>query len=123
MDKHPLIGVWSFEIRLEGRPQREFATSVFHPDGSMSLSMSGYAAHGVWGATSASTARIKAMAPLGPAEGQPGWQILEADAEVSEDGWSVSLRGVHSRPTPSGIPNKTPITGSGERIVPGGSAN
>jgi hypothetical protein len=119
LNKHPLIGVWSVEIRLEGRPRREFATSVYHPDGSMSLSTSGYAAHGVWNATSPSAARIRAMAPLGPSEGQPGWQILEADVEVSQDGRSVSLRGVHSRPTPSGISNKTPIDGSGERLLPG----
>lgn len=122
MDEHPLIGVWSVEIRLEGRPRREFATSVYHPDGSMSVNTSGYAAQGVWNATSASAARIRAMAPLGPSEGQNGWQILEAEVEVSQDGRAISLRGVHSRPTPSGIPNRTPISGSGERLLPGAPA-
>ena len=89
----------------------------------MSLSTSGYAAHGVWGATSAQAAHIRAMAPLGPAEGRPGWQGLEADFEASQDGMSVSLRGAHSRPTPSGAPNQTQISGSGARILPGGPAS
>jgi hypothetical protein len=123
VDKHPLIGVWSVEISLEGRPRREFATSVFHPDGSMSLGTSGYTAHGVWNATGARAARIRAMAPLGPDEGRPGWQILEADCEVSQDGGSVSLRGAYTRPTPSGVPNRIPISGPGKRLVLGGSAS
>lgn len=118
MDKHPLIGVWSVEFRLEGRPGREFATGVFHADGSLSLSMSGYSAHGAWIATGARSAHSRAMAPLGLSEGQVGWQTLEMDAEVSQDGRSVSLRGVHSHPTPSGIPIRIPLQGTGERLLP-----
>ncbi len=122
MDKHPLIGVWSVELSLEGRPGREFATSVFHADGSMSLSLSGYSAHGSWIATGAQAAHMRAMAPLGSSEGRVGWQTLEMDAEVSQDGRSVALRGVHSRPTPSGIPISIPIDGLGERVLASGGA-
>ena len=121
--EHPLIGVWSIEITLEGRPRREFATSTYHPDGSMTLTTSGYAANGVWSATSERAVRIRAMAPLGPAEGQPGWQTLEAEVEVSPDGRMIALRGVYARPPPSGVPMKIPINGSGERLLVNGSAN
>jgi hypothetical protein len=114
--EHPLIGVWMIEIALEGRPRREFATSAYHEDGSMTLTTSGYAAHGVWVATGDRAARIRAMAPLGPAEGQVGWQTLEAELEVSQDGATVSLRGVYLRPTPSGVETRITISGSGERI-------
>jgi len=115
--EHPLIGVWTIEIGLEGRPRREFATSAYHQDGSMTLTTSGYAAHGVWVATGDRAARIRAVAPLGPAEGQAGWQTLEAELEVSQDGATVSLRGVYSRPTPSGVATRITISGSGERLL------
>ena len=123
VDKHPLIGAWSLEIRLEGRPRRDLATCAYHPDGSMSLSTSGYAAHGVWNPTNGHAARIRAMAPLGPSEGQVGWQILEADVETSPDGRSISLRGAFAHPTPSGVPLRIPIDGMGERILAGGPAS
>ena len=115
--EHPLIGVWSIEITFEGRPRREFATSAYHQDGSMTVTTSGYAAHGAWLATNPRGARVRALAPLGPAEGQPGWQTVEMDVEVSPDGRMISMRGVHSRPTPSGVSTRTAINGSGERLL------
>jgi hypothetical protein len=115
--EHPVIGVWTVEVAFQGNPRREFATSAYHPDGSMTLTTSGYAAQGAWSAVSARSARVRAMAPLGPAEGQAGWHVLEAEVEVSQDGGSLSLQGLHSRPTPSGIPARTAITGSGQRLL------
>jgi hypothetical protein len=114
---HPIVGVWSIEIVVEGRPRRELATSAFHPDGSMTVTSSDYAAQGPWTAVSPRVARFRAMAPLGPAEGQPGWQTLEANVVTSDDGRSLSLQGAHSRPTPSGELRRTGIRGSGERLL------
>jgi len=115
--EHSLIGVWSIEISIEGRPRRDLVTSAFHADGSMTVTASGYAAQGVWSATTAVGARVNALAPLGPAEGQPGWQTVDFDVEVAADARTLSLRGAYSRPTPSGVPTRTGITGSGQRIT------
>ncbi|MGI9529172.1 MAG: hypothetical protein ACR2NG_05625 [Acidimicrobiia bacterium] len=116
--EHPLIGAWTFTLDGGRRPGPEYATATFHPDGSMSITISGYTAHGAWRGTDSGTARFRALAPLAPGEGQTGWHTLTFDAQIDEDGRDqLSLDGEYARPTPSGNPILTTLTGAGERMV------
>ena len=114
---HPVIGVWTATLKGSRRFGPDYATDSFHPDGAMTITVSCYTAHGVWGATDAGTVRFRAVAPLGPAEGQAGWHTLVLDVRVAPEGNELSLDGTHARPTPSGAPTVTTVTGSGERLV------
>lgn len=115
--EHPLIGAWSATLKSSNRFGADHATASFHPDGTMTITISSYTAHGVWQAADPASARFRALGPLGPAEGQAGWHTLAFEVRVEPDGNSLSLDGTHARPTPSGAPSITPIKGSGERLV------
>lgn len=114
--QHHVIGSWTLEIRSTRRFGPDLATASFHADGMLTITVSGYTAHGVWVAVDPRVARVKAIAPLGPAEGQVGWHTLEMGTSAT-DADTMSIEGTHSRPTPSGAPSVTPISGSGERLA------
>ena len=115
--EHPVIGAWTATLEATQRFGPDYATASFHQDGTMTMTISGYTAHGAWQAADSGNVRFRALAPLGPAEGQTGWHTLAFDAQVSPDGNTLSLDGTYARPTPSGAPSVTTITGSGERLV------
>ena len=115
--EHPVIGSWTATLRGTGRFGSDHATASFHADGTLTITISGYTAHGAWRATDAGSARFRALAPLGAAEGQAGWHTLTFDVEVAPDGGALTLDGTYARPTPSGTPAITALTGSGERLV------
>ena len=115
---HPLVGVWTMEVAYVGRPSKQLAVNTFHEDGSMSISTAAFTAQGVWVATSDRSARIRALAPVGPAEGQAAWHTFEATLELAADGNSFALQGRLSRPTPSGRPTETAATATGQRLLP-----
>lgn len=115
--EHPLIGVWKAMLKATSRFGPDYATASFHPDGTMTITIHGYTAHGAWQAADSGKVRFTAVAPLGPAEGQIGWHTLAFDVRVAPDRNALSLDGTYARPTPSGAPSVTTITGSGERLV------
>ena len=115
--EHPVIGAWTTTLEASRRFGPDYATAAFHPDGTMNITISGYTAHGAWHAADAGTVQFRAVAPLGPAEGQTGWHTLAFDVAVAPDGNTLSLDGTYARPTPSGAPSVTTVTGSGERLV------
>ena len=114
--KHPLVGVWKMEVGYVGRPARELAVNTYHEDGSMSVTTAGYTAHGAWSATGERSARIHALAPVGPAEGQAAWHTFDATVELSADGQTFALQGLLSRPTPSGVANQIAASATGQRV-------
>ena len=115
--EHPVIGAWTAMLD-DGRGfGSDYATTSFHPDGTMTLTISGYTAHGVWRAADPASVRFRAVAPLGPAEGQTGWHTLTFQVSVAPAGNALSLEGTYTRPTPSGTPSVTTITGSAERLA------
>jgi hypothetical protein len=120
--EHPVIGAWTAQLKATNRFGPDYATASFHPDGTMTITIAGYTAHGAWQATDAGTTRFRAVAPLGSAEGQTGWHTLVFDVRVAPDGGSLTLEGTYERPTPSGTASSTAIIGSGERLVVGGGA-
>ncbi len=115
--EHPVIGAWTAMLKATSRFGPDYATASFHPDGTMTITISGYTAHGVWQASGSGKVRFRAVAPLGPAEGQTGWHTLEFDVTVAPEGKTLSLDGSYARPTPSGAASVTTVTGSGERLV------
>ncbi len=115
--QYPVIGAWTAMLKANSRFGPDYATASFHPDGTMTITISGYAAHGAWQAADSGNVRFRAVAPLGPAEGQTGWHTLAFDVTVASDGNALSLDGTYARPTPSGAPSVTTVTGSGERLV------
>jgi len=116
---HPLVGVWSVVLTYEGRPLKEYATSSYHADGTMAMSAGGYSANGAWQPTGPLTAKLYAMAPLGPAEGQSGWHVFEGSIDVSSDGSTFVLRGVRKRPSPSGTALESAATANATRMRAG----
>ena len=104
-------------IESTRRAGPDVATASFHPEGILTITISGYTAHGAWRAADTGTVRFRAVAPLGPGEGQTGWHALTFDAHVGAGGNALSLEGTWARPTPSGTPLVTTIKGSGERLV------
>ena len=112
-----MIGAWTATLEATRRFGPDYATASFHPDGTMTITISGSTAQGAWQAADSRTARFRALAPLGPAEGQAGWHTLTFDVKVASDGNALTLDGTYSRPTPSGAPSLTTVTGSGERLV------
>ena len=117
--EHPVIGAWTALLKATSRFGPDYATASFHPDGTMTITISGYTAHGVWRAANLGSARFRAVAPLGPAEGQAGWHTLDFDLKVASDGGNLTFDGTYTRPTPSGAPSVSSITGSAERLVLG----
>ena len=115
--EHPVIGAWTITLEGTRRIGPDYATASFHPDGTLTITISGYTAHGAWQAADSETVRFRALAPLGSGEGQTGWHTLTFDVHVGSDGNAFSLDGTYSRPTPSGAPSVTTTTGSGERLV------
>lgn len=114
--QHHMIGTWTLEIKSTRRFGPDYATASFHADGMLTITVSGYTAHGIWVAVDPRVARVKALAPLGPAEGQAGWHTLEMSVSATGDD-TISVDGTYSRPTPGGAPSVTTITGSGERLM------
>ncbi len=115
--EHPVIGAWTATLKSSGRFGPDYATTSFHPDGTMTITIAGYTAHGVWQAADAGSVRLRAVAPLGPSEGQAGWHTLTFDVRIGPEGNTLAFDGSHTRPTPSGQPTVKTITGSGERLV------
>lgn len=115
--EHPLIGAWTFALNPERRPGPHHATAAFHHDGSMSITVSGYTAHGAWQVTDSGAVRFRALAPSDPGEGHGGWHALVFDVRVDDRGAALSIDGTYERPTPSKTPLVTRLTGSGERLV------
>lgn len=114
--EHPVIGAWTAMLRATSRFGPDYATASFHPDGTMTIAITGYTAHGAWQAAGPGSVRFRAVAPLGPAEGQTGWHTLNFEVHVAPGGHTLSLDGTYARPTPSGAPSVTKVTGSGERL-------
>ena len=81
----------------------------------MSITISGYTAHGAWRADEAVGVRFRALAPVAVGEAQSGRHTLTFDAHVDDE--VVRLEGDYARPTPSGTPIRTALSGSGERLV------
>ena len=115
--EHPVIGAWTAMLDAGRGFGSDYATTSFHPDGTMTLTISGYTAHGVWQVVDAGNVRFRAVAPLGPAEVQTGWHTLAFDVKVTPDSNALSLDCTYTRPTPSGAPAVTTITGSAERLA------
>lgn len=115
--EHPVVGAWTVTFKSSGRFGPDLATAAFHPEGTMTITISGYTAHGVWRAADPATARFRAVAPLAASEGQTGWHTLTFTLGVSPDGTGLSFDGAHERPTPSGQPSVTTITGTGQRMM------
>lgn len=100
--EHPLIGVWSVEVREAGRPHVERVTHAYHADGVVSVAAATYAAHGAWAATGERSATLAALLPIPPGEGFSGWLTLHARVEVTGDGSTFQMDATLYRPTPSG---------------------
>ena len=115
--EHPLNGAWTLTMSGSNRPGPGYATVSFHPEGSMSITITGYTAHGAWLQRGPKEARFRALAPLAPGEAQTGWHTLTFDVRVQENENHVSLEGDYARPTPSGTPRVTALSGVGERIA------
>ena len=101
--EHPLIGVWSVEVREAGRPLVERVTHAYHADGVISVAAATYAAHGVWAPTGERGATLAALLPVPPGEGFSGWLTLQASVEVAGDGSTFRMDAILYRPTPSGV--------------------
>jgi hypothetical protein len=115
--EHPLIGAWTVTFEGANRRLPDYATAAFHRDGSLTVTVSGYTAHGAWREADSGAVRFRALAPLAPGEGQTGWHTLTFNVQVSDDGSKLSLDGTYERPTPSGNPVIMTSTGSGERLL------
>ena len=116
---HPLVGVWSVEISWADRPHLEHATHTYHPEGSMAIAASTYAAHGAWTATGERSAEVAALMPIPPGGGVSGWLDMHANVQVSDDGNAFRMDAVVARPTPSGVPSERQATISGRRFAVG----
>ncbi|MGI9643180.1 MAG: hypothetical protein ACR2N9_10390 [Acidimicrobiia bacterium] len=112
---HPLVGAWTLALEGGRRPGPEYATASFHPDGAMSITITGYTAHGAWQGPDTQEARFRALAPLAPGEAQSGWHTIMFDVRVTED--TLTLEGEYARPTPSGTPVVTELQGTGDRMT------
>jgi hypothetical protein len=117
--EHSIIGVWTITLKSSRRPHPDHATAAFHADGTMTMTISGYTAHGAWRGTDPVAAKFRALAPLGAAEGQTGWHTLDFDARFAPDGETFTLVGSYARPTPSGTPWEASFDGSAERLTIG----
>lgn len=115
--EHPVIGAWTVEFEGPRGVRSDYATASFHPEGTLTITISGYTAHGAWRSTDSGAVHFRALAPMGPGEGQTGWHTLTFEAHVGTDGNALSLDGTYARPTPSGAPTVTTVTGSGQRLV------
>ena len=101
--EHPLIGVWSVEVREAGKPHVERVTHAYHPDGLMSIAAATYAAQGAWAATGERSATVAALLPIPPGEGFSGWLTLQASVQVADDDGAFQMDATVDRPTPSGV--------------------
>ena len=111
---HPIEGVWAVETKYDDLPRVDRGTFLFHPEGTVSIAFSGYAAHAVWQATAERSISVAGTRPVGPNEGFVGWFTLDATGEVSTDGLSISMSAHQSRPRPDGslIEQRATITGT-----------
>ena len=117
MENHPLVGVWSAEARVVGRPHAEPVTYAFHADGTLAVAASTYAANGSWSASGERSADVAALLPIPPGEGFSGWLTLRATVEVAADRGSFQMDAMVHRPTPSGTSSQHPATLVGRRFT------
>lgn len=114
---HPLVGVWSVEVKETGKPHAERVTHAYHESGVVTVAASTYAAHGVWSPTTPSGADVAALLPIPPGEGFSGWLTLRGSAQVTDDGGSFQMDATVYRPTPSGTSSQHPATLVGKRFT------
>ena len=117
---HPIEGVWAVETKYDDRPRTDRGTFLFHPEGTLSIAFSGYAAHAVWRATGERSVSVNGTRPVGPDEGFIGWFTLNGVGEVSDDGTHISMSARESRPRPDGslIEQRATITGTRLLLAP-----
>jgi len=63
---HPIEGVWAVETKYDDRPRTDRGTFPFHPQGTVSMAFSGYAAHAIWQATGEGGVAVTGTRPVGP---------------------------------------------------------
>jgi hypothetical protein len=114
--QHPIMGVWTVEGRVSGRPRVDRATYAFHADGILSIAGSEYAANGTWQPLSDSEVTIFALLPTPQGEGAGGWLTMPGRLNLAADGASFQGDAVAQRPTPSGTPMEYPTTLTAQRL-------
>ncbi|MFV2062939.1 MAG: hypothetical protein ACC726_05425 [Chloroflexota bacterium] len=114
---HPIEGVWAVETKYDDRPRTDRGTILFHPEGTVSIAFSEYAAHAVWQTTGEGKVAVTGTRPVGPNEGFIGWFTLKGLGEVSDDGVTLSMKALQTRPRPDGSMVEQRATITGTRVL------